>query len=164
MRKPPSAPHHPRRRGLFRSFVAAFSGLGRVLFLEPNARIHAAAALTVVGAGLLLEIDAGAWTVVTLIIGLVFALEGLNSAVEAAVDLASPEWNRAAARAKDTAAAAVLIAALASLVVAATIFLPRIDGLGAALAQAWSTRPLLVALWGLATLSLLASGLLMRRH
>lgn len=116
------------------------------------------------GAGLLLDIDTVAWLAISLAIGLVYALEALNSSVEAAVDLASPEWNRAAALAKDAAAAAVLIAAFTALVVAGIVFWPRIGDLGPAVAHAWAVRPLPVAAWIGVTGVLLASGVLVRRR
>jgi diacylglycerol kinase (ATP) len=56
----------------------------------------------------------------------VLALEGVNTAIEAVVDLASPQYHDLARRAKDVAAGAVLIAALGALIIAALIVLPRL--------------------------------------
>jgi undecaprenol kinase len=64
----------------------------------------------VVVAGLVLRLPAAAWAIVFLAIALVVAAELLNSAVEAVVDLVSPEDHPLAKRAKDVAAAAVLVA------------------------------------------------------
>jgi len=54
------------------------------------------------------------WAIVALAIGLVFAAELLNTALEAVVDLVCPEQHPLAKLAKDCAAAAVLVAALAA--------------------------------------------------
>lgn len=62
------------------------------------------------------------WCAIVAAIGLVWAAEGLNSALEAAVDLASPEMHPLAGQAKDIAAGAVLLAATASLVIGILVF------------------------------------------
>lgn len=64
-----------------------------------------------------------------LCIALVMALELVNTAIESVVDLVSPEWNLLAKRAKDCAAGAVYLAAFASIVVAAIVYLPRLAAL-----------------------------------
>jgi len=63
------------------------------------------------------------WAIIAFTIALVLILEGLNSAVEAAVDLSSPNFIPRQA-AKDLAAAMVLIASLASLAVGLLILGP----------------------------------------
>jgi undecaprenol kinase len=77
---------------------------------ERNVRIHAAVATAVVLAGALLRLPPAAWAIVFLAIALVIAAELLNAAVETVVDLVSPEDHPLAKRAKDVAAAAVLVA------------------------------------------------------
>jgi len=148
-------------RRLGRSFVKAFAGVG-FLLREPNARIHVAAALTVVGAGRLVGLDRLEWAVIALNIGLVLALETLNTALEGYVDLAAPGRDEVAARAKDAAAGAVLIAAAASVLVAVLIFGPRLEELGTALLLAWRLRPGLSAAYAAVALGFLLSGVLWR--
>ena len=109
-----------------RSFVYAFRGITVLVRTQRNARIHLLAVALVVVAGLLLGLSRMEWLVVTLVCTLVLALEGVNTAVEAVVDLASPQYHDLARRAKDVAAGAVLIAALGALIVAALIVLPRL--------------------------------------
>ncbi len=75
-------------------------------------RIHAAIAVVIVAGGSLLRLSALSWAVVALAIALVLAAEALNTALEAVVDLVSPADHPLAKRAKDVAAAAVLIASL----------------------------------------------------
>ena len=51
-----------------------------------------------------------------LAMGLVWSAEAINSALESLVDIVSSEWQPAAQAAKDLAAAAVLLAAIVSVV------------------------------------------------
>ena len=78
-------------------------------------RIHVVLALVVVVLGIVLRFSLLAWAVVALAIGLVLATELLNTALEAVVDLISPQEHPLAKRAKDVAAASVLAASLAAL-------------------------------------------------
>jgi diacylglycerol kinase len=85
-----------------------------VLRSQRNAWIHALATLLVVVAGLWLGVDRISWALLLGAIGLVWLAEFLNTALEAVVDLASPELHPLARVGKDVGAAAVLIAALTS--------------------------------------------------
>ena len=62
-------------------------------------------------------------------IGAVMAAETTNTAIEAVVDLVSPEYHLLAKHAKDCAAGAALILAATSIVVAAIVFIPKIGEL-----------------------------------
>ena len=121
---PGSRPSALARR--LESFRYAGRGVASLLRTEPNARIHLALALAAVAGGLAFDIERGEWLAILLAIGLVFAAEGMNTAFEALCDLASPRRNPQAERAKDVAAGAVLLAALAAAAVAAVVFGPRL--------------------------------------
>lgn len=112
--------------GRLRSFGHAFRGLGVLLQSQHNARIHALATLLVVAAGALFAISTAEWALVALAVAAVWTAEALNTAIEFLVDLASPEHHPLAAKAKDVAAGAVLVAALGSLAVAVLVFGPHI--------------------------------------
>jgi len=103
-----------RRHGLGAAFGYAFAGLAEAWRAQPNLRFHGGAAVVVVAAGIAVHLRPLAWAVVALAIGLVLAAELLNTAIEAAVDLASPADHPLAKLAKDAAAAGVLIAAVAA--------------------------------------------------
>lgn len=118
---PTSAERTPRRHGLAASFRYAFAGLAAGWRSQPNFRIHVVLALVVVAGGALARISAAGWAIVALAIGLVLAAELFNTAVEAVVDLVSPDDHPLAKRAKDVAAAAVLVAALAAVVAGAAV-------------------------------------------
>jgi diacylglycerol kinase len=102
---------------LFLSFRYAFAGLSYLLRTQPNARIHLGITAAVVVVGVWLGLPARDWAVIAVTAGLVFAAEAFNTALEAAVDLVSPERHPLAKTAKDVGAAAVTLAALAALLV-----------------------------------------------
>lgn len=116
----------PRR--LAASFGFAFDGLQYLARTQPNWRIHLAAVLGASGAGALFQISPAEWSVLVLTIGLVLAVEAVNSAVERAVDAQGGPPSLVAKQAKDASAAAALLAAGTSLLVAAFIFGPRLLG------------------------------------
>jgi len=97
-----------------------------MLRTEVHARIHALASIIAVSAGFALDIDRIEWLILTLTIAAVWSLEAVNTAFESICDVASPEHHPQVARAKDIAAGAVLIAAIAAIAVAMLIFGRRI--------------------------------------
>lgn len=117
---------HARARNLRQSLAFALSGLIHAARSQPNLRIHVAIAALVVAAGLVLRISRFEWALIAALIAMVIALELLNTAIEAVVDLASPSIHPLAKTAKDTAAAAILVAAVGSVVTGLFIFLPRL--------------------------------------
>jgi len=108
------------------SFRYALAGLRALLITQPNVRIHLGLATLAVVLAALLGLSAAEWALLALTIGVVLAMEAMNSAVEAMVDLLQPDHHALAGLAKDVAAAGVLLAAIASLAVGACLFLPRI--------------------------------------
>ena len=99
------------------AFRHAFHGLWYVLHTQRNAWIHALATLLVLLMGLWLHLPIRDWAVILLTFALVWTAEFINSALEAVVDLASPAQHPLAKVGKDVGAAAVLIAALTSVLV-----------------------------------------------
>ena len=95
-----------------------------VLRTQPNAWIHAAATLVVLAMGIALHIPVQGWAELVLAIALVWTAEFINTALENVVDLASPQQHPLARAGKDVAAAAVLIAALASVVIGLLVLGP----------------------------------------
>jgi Diacylglycerol kinase len=89
-------------------------------------RIHAAAAFLAMVAGFRLGLSGGELAVLALTIAAVLVAEMFNTAVEALVDIVSPGFHPLAKVAKDVAAGGVLVTALASLVVAYVLFVPRL--------------------------------------
>lgn len=108
------------------SLRIALRGAWNVLTTERNAQIEATIGLIAVLLGLLLRISAVEWAVLCSLIFTVLALESLNTAIEAAVDLITEDHHPLARTAKDAAAGAVVLLAIGSLGVGAAIFLPRL--------------------------------------
>jgi len=111
-------------RRLVRSFSYALQGIVYTVKTQRNMQIHVAAATLVLAAAWWLQIPRSDVLLVFFSIGLVFSLELINTAVEAAVDLASPEWHAKAKIAKDASAGAVLIAAILSVGIGIMVFGP----------------------------------------
>lgn len=110
----------------FYSFRVALRGAAHTLRTQPNAWIEFVACGVVVAAAWWLQVAAVEWAVLGLTVTLVLALEAVNTAVEAVVDLVSPGYHPLAKIAKDAAAGALVFAVFGSLWVAAAIFGPRL--------------------------------------
>ena len=115
-------------RGRLFSFKYAFSGLRYVVHSQRNAWIHAAITIGVLILAVLLKISLVEWGILLLAIGLVWTAEIFNTALEALVDLASPNTHPLAKIAKDTSAAAVLFSAIISVLIGLVILLPPLLG------------------------------------
>jgi undecaprenol kinase len=114
----------PGLPALIRSFHFAFDGIACLFRTQRNARIELAIGVAACVVAGWLHVSRIEWCVLTLTIACVLILEGLNTAIEAAVDLASPEIHPQAKCAKDLAAAMVLIASIASVIVGLLILGP----------------------------------------
>lgn len=118
----------PQRRfsvgARLRSFVFAARGVRTVLASQHNAWIHAAATITVVTLGIVYGVHRFEWLALIVAIVSVWAAEALNTAFEFLCDVASPQFHPLVARAKDVAAAAVLICASGAVATAAIVFVP----------------------------------------
>ncbi len=115
-----------RKPPLYLSIGYAVRGIGFVIVTQRNMRIHLVTAAAAVILGWLLSISHIEWMILVLTIALVLVAEGLNTAVEMAVDLATRKTRFRAMLSKDIAAGGVLIAALNSLVVGYLLFFDRL--------------------------------------
>lgn len=104
----------------------ALRGLAVLLRTSPNARIHLVATLVVTGLGLWLRLGVAQWLWIAVAVGVVWAAEAFNSAIEALADRVTVEHDPLIGRAKDLAAGAVLAAAAAAAAIGLLIFLPRL--------------------------------------
>jgi diacylglycerol kinase len=109
-----------------KSFSNAFSGIKILFRFEPNIWIHFFILLLVIVAGLIFRISLYKWIAIFVSAGLVLISESFNSAIEHLSDAVSRDYNEQIKRAKDVAAAGVLIAAIISVIVGLIIFLPEI--------------------------------------
>jgi diacylglycerol kinase len=114
------------RAGFLRGFEYAGRGVWYVVATQRNMRVHLAAALAVVVAGLVVGVSATDWACLAVAIGLVLTAEAVNTVIETVVDLITTEYHPLAKAAKDAAAGAVLLASAAAVGVAVAVFLPRL--------------------------------------
>ncbi len=110
-------------RRWWRSAGFAWAGLAFAFRTQANFRIELVCAALAVLAALWLGVPGAP---VLLACALVLALELMNTAVEAVVDLVSPDVHPLAKVAKDASAAAVLLACLGALLVAGVTLLPAL--------------------------------------
>ena len=121
-----SVPSGPKTQSLAHAFICAGNGIGHAVMAERNMKIHLAIAVLVVIAGFLFGLDAASWIAVILCIFGVLAAECVNTAIEAVVDLVSPQYSDLARIAKDCAAGAVYLMAIGSVIVGLIVFIPHI--------------------------------------
>ncbi len=109
------------------SFKYAFSGIYYVLKTSRNFRIQLIFALTSLMIGFLLQISLSNYAILVATIMSVLILEILNTSIESIVDLVlKKEFSSLAKISKDTAAGAVLLASINSVIIAVSIFVPKI--------------------------------------
>jgi len=118
-----------RPASFFRSRIKAFgyalSGWWYVIRTQRNAWIHMVVSITVILMSFILHISASNWALILLAIALVWIAEFLNTALEAVVDLASNHQQHELAKlGKDVGAAAVLIAAVSSIIIGLLVLGP----------------------------------------
>jgi len=108
------------------SFKCAFAGLFNAMKRERNIKIHVSAMALVIFAGLALEINKAEWIICIILFEIVIAAEMFNTAIEIMIDELIPYQNENAKLAKDIAAGAVLILAIASAIIGVMIFAPKL--------------------------------------
>lgn len=127
-----------KKRG--RSFGYAGKGTLTLVREEHNAWIHCAVAVCVIIAAAIFDCSAAEWCLIIICIGGVLSAEAVNSAVEALADKISPcddptlgkssaGFDPMIGKAKDLAAGAVLLAAIAAVAVGLIIFIPKVVNL-----------------------------------
>ena len=99
------------------SFKNAIVGWWYVIRTQKNAWIHAVATIVTVVIGFWLQLERSDWTIVVVVIAMVWTSEFLNTALEIVVDLASPDSHPLARVGKDVGAAGVLIAAVSAAII-----------------------------------------------
>lgn len=114
------------RNRLIKSFSYAFNGLKSFFQTEQNGRIHLSISVVVLVAGWYFDLSKYEWALIALSMGMVFASELFNSAIEKLCDHVHPDQHPVIGKVKNMAAAAVLMVAIAAAFVGLFIFLPRI--------------------------------------
>lgn len=104
------------------SFACAIKGAAFLIRSQPHARIHLAATGAVFVLGLALNLQRLEWCLLIIAIMVVWVAEGMNTALEAIADAVHPAHHQLIGRAKDVAAAAVLISAVGAVLIGILIF------------------------------------------
>ena len=107
------------------SFRHAFRGMATLFSTQPNAWLHAAATVAVVSAGILFRVSTAEWRWLVAAIAAVWVAEAFNTALEFLADAVSTEHHPLVGKAKDVAAAAVLLAAVGAAVIGVMVFQPH---------------------------------------
>jgi undecaprenol kinase len=109
-----------------RSFKYAGQGVITAIKREPNLRIHIVFAVIALSLAAYLGFNTVEWIILIIVIFFVIMLELINTVLEALVNLVSPEIKDEAKVAKDVSAAAVLFAAILSVIIGVILFLPKL--------------------------------------
>lgn len=109
-------------KDFFKAFDYAWQGIVHTVRTQRNFRIHIVAAVYVTAFSFFYELTKGEYVLLVLTFSSVMSAELINTAIEAAVDLYSPEKSSLAKLAKDAAAGAVLAAAAFSVIVGVLLF------------------------------------------
>lgn len=110
--------------GRWRALLYAIAGLLYLLRRQASVRVLLVVTVGCVGLASWLQISLELFLEMLLVIGLVWITEALNTAIEAAVDIAAPAYHPLAKVSKDVAASAALIAMFLATIVTVLILLP----------------------------------------
>jgi diacylglycerol kinase len=111
-------------RHLGRSFTHAFAGLIYTLHSQPNMRFHLFFAIFAMAFYVAFDVPRAERAILMIAICLVPAFEIINTSIESQMDYVGREQHVLLKRAKDTAAAAVLVVALVAMGMGGYILLP----------------------------------------
>jgi diacylglycerol kinase (ATP) len=111
--------------GRFKSLGFALKGAIKLATTEHSVMVQSSIAVLLVIAGFYFEISREEWMFQTLAIGLVLAIEGLNTAVEKVADFIHPEFHEKIGFIKDIAAGAVFFAAITAITIGCFIYIPK---------------------------------------
>ncbi len=151
-----SAPRRPP--SLIESFNFAFDGIIHVLRTQRNMRIHFLIAVLVLVFALASGVAKLELIVLLLAIAFVLIAEMVNTAVEAAVDVATTSFDPMAKLAKDIAAGAVLIATAVAVAVGYLVFSGQVAMRSSRLLDRLSDAPAQLTLIALVLTTILVIG------
>lgn len=109
-------------KSFLKAFVYAWQGIFHAVRTQRNMRVHLTAVVYVTAFSFFYDLTRAEYAMLALTFGMVISAELINTAIEAAVDLCSPERHSLAKIAKDAAAGAVLAAAIFAVVVGVLLF------------------------------------------
>ena len=114
------------KSNFFVSFGHAMDGISYVVSHERNFIIELVYVVLVTIASFILKVSLIEWCILVLVIGIILALEMINTAIERCVDLVTKDYRELAKIAKDVSAGAVIVMSMFSVILGILIFLPKI--------------------------------------
>jgi diacylglycerol kinase (ATP) len=111
-------------RDRIQSFKHAFTGIFTMIVEESNARIHIVSSILVILAGFIFRINRFEWIAILFSIGIVMAIEALNTSLENLSNAVSKDFNPNIKKCKDIAAGAVLIVSIVAALIGLIVFIP----------------------------------------
>ena len=109
-----------------KSFSYAWCGIKSMLHTEHNSRIHFAFTVAALAMGFIFKLSMMEFSVLTVVIAMVWIAELFNTCIEKLIDFVSTEKHPQIKLVKDMAAAAVMLSSISALAVGAIIFIPKI--------------------------------------
>lgn len=110
--------------GRLKSFKYALLGAYKLITTEHSVMVQFFCGILVTVLGFVFDISKTEWILQTLAVGMVLAVEGLNTAVEKIADFIHPDYHKKIGFIKDISAGAVTFAALSALIVGLIIYVP----------------------------------------
>jgi diacylglycerol kinase (ATP) len=112
--------------GRIKSIGFAFKGAYHLIRREDSVKVQFVIGIIMTIAGFYFELSTTEWMIQILVIALIMAIEGINTAIEEITDFIHPEFHNKIGLIKDIGAGAVFIFAIAALIVGLIIYLPKI--------------------------------------
>lgn len=106
------------------SLSYALRGWLYMLIRQKNTRLMSVASVAAIALALWLELSRVELALIVVVISIIWLTEFLNAGIEAAIDVAAPEYHPMAQVGKDVASAAVLLGVMAAVIVGVLLFLP----------------------------------------
>lgn len=101
-------------------------GAWKLIKNEPSIQVQTIIAIGITIAGFIFNISATEWMFQIFAIAIVMVAEGLNTAIEEIANFVHPDFHTKIGYIKDIAAGAVFFAAIAAVIVACIIYIPKL--------------------------------------
>jgi diacylglycerol kinase (ATP) len=109
-----------------KSIGYAFKGASHLISRESSIKVQFAIGLIMTFTGFYFGLSATEWIIQILVIALIMALEGINTAIEEIADFIHPEFHKKIGVIKDISAGAVFIFAIAAVIIGFIIYFPKV--------------------------------------
>lgn len=107
-----------------KSIKYSLDGLYYSYRYEQSLWIHGFCVILAIAMGIIFEIKLSEWAIIFIALGIILALELINTAIEAAVDLTTTKIHPLAKIAKDCGSAASFVMSIVSIVISLFVFGP----------------------------------------